>query len=208
MLDRKTYNLMKQKYSKVGSWAVWCPQIDKPKSNMGNMKWAEDEDGLCSILNPRFVLVGLNWSNHGVKENEEGKSAPPETAWKNFHSGYSRGNSYKLRFTLKDTPFWGAYMTDLIKYYPKTDSGEVKKYLQKQPEVVEYNIKRFEEEVSHLGDDPVIVAMHGVAYYYLKKYLKHKYSTIVKIRHYGDRRIGKNLDGYRAETLEVLNQCC
>ncbi len=208
MLDRKTYDLIKQKYSDVGSWAVWCPQIDKPKSNMGNMDWAKDEDRLCSIINPRFVLVGLNWSNHGVVEKEEGKFALPETPWMNFHSGNAHGNSFKLRFALKDTPFWGAYMTDLIKYYPKTCSGDVKEYLKKYPEVVEDNIKRFEEEVSHLGEDPVLVAMHGVAYYYLKKYLRHKYSKIVKIRHYSDRRIGKNLDGYRAEVLGVLNQCC
>lgn len=40
MLDRKTYKLMKRKYGDDASWAVWCPQLDKAKSNMGNMEWA------------------------------------------------------------------------------------------------------------------------------------------------------------------------
>lgn len=82
MLDRKTYKLMKKKYGGVGSWAVWCPQTDKnaPKSNMGNMDWAKDEDSLCSILNPGFVFVGLNLSD------SHGKYSDVKTPWVNFHS--------------------------------------------------------------------------------------------------------------------------
>ena len=55
---------MKKKYGKVASWAVWCPQTDKkaPKSNMGNMAWAKDEEKLCSELNSNFVFVELNKS--------------------------------------------------------------------------------------------------------------------------------------------------
>ncbi len=111
MLDRKTYKLMKKKYGGVGSWAVWCPQTDKnaPKSNMGNMDWTKNEDGLCSVLNPEFVFVGLNLSD------SHGKYSDANTPWVNFHSGNPHGNSFKLRFALKDTQFWGAYMTDLIK---------------------------------------------------------------------------------------------
>ena len=112
MLDKTIYRLMKRKYSDVGSWAVWDDQLDKPKSNMGNMAWAKDEEKLCSELNPNFVFVGLNKSKR-PDENLKDENSNARIPWKNFHSGNSRSHSYKLRYALKGTTFWGAYMTDL-----------------------------------------------------------------------------------------------
>ena len=80
MLDRKTYNLMKKKYGKVASWAVWDEQLDKPKSNMGNMAWAKDEEKLCSELNPNFVFVGLNKSKR-PDENLKDENSSARIPW-------------------------------------------------------------------------------------------------------------------------------
>ena len=201
MLDRKTYKLMKKKYGGVGSWAVWSPQMDKgkPKSNMGNMEWTKDEDYLCSILNPRFVFVGLNLSNR------HGKYSDIKTPWVNFHSGNPHGNSFKLRFSLKDTPFWGAYMTDLIKDVIETDSKKVVPRLKKDKALLERNLKSFENEISYLGGKPVLVAL-GKAVYDLLKDLKGKYE-ILKLPHYSSRM---NKEQYRAvvsETLKTYRRC-
>lgn len=199
MLDRKTYKLMKKKYGGVGSWAVWCPQTDKnaPKSNMGNMDWAKDEDSLCSILNPGFVFVGLNLSD------SHGKYSDANTPWVNFHSGNPHGNSFKLRFALKDTSFWGAYMTDLIKGVKETDSKKVVAKLKKDSALLERNMKEFEREISHLGGKPVLVALGKAVGKFLKPLeLEGKYA-VKELPHYSSRI---NKEQYQAEVLKSLGK--
>lgn len=199
MLDKKTYKLMKKKYGGVGSWAVWCPQTDKnaPKSNMGNMDWTKDEGGLCSILNPEFVFVGLNLSD------SHGKYSDANTPWVNFHSGYPHGNSFKLRFALKDTSFWGAYMTDLIKGVKETDSKKVVSKLKKDSALLERNMKEFEREISHLGGKPVLVALGKAVGKFLKPLeLEGKY-VVKDLPHYSSRI---NKEQYRAEVLKTIGK--
>ena len=210
MLDRKIYKLMKKKYSDVGSWAVWCLQTDKnaPKSNMGNMEWAEDEGKLCSELNPNFVFVGLNKS----KSPEEDSDTKP--AWKNFHSGNSRSHSYKLRYALTGTPFWGAYMTDLIKQMPEdkdpnkvvkaieTKSKDVVRRLKKNKALLERNLKNFEREISHLGGKPVLIALGDDVFDFLQLF-NGKYK-ILPLTHYS--YTGINKEQYRDEVRTILRK--
>ena len=199
MLDKKTYKLMKKKYGGVGSWAVWCTQTDKdkPKSNMGNMDWTKDEDGLCSVLNPEFVFVGLNLSD------SHGKYSDANTPWVNFHSGNPHGNSFKLRFALKDTSFWGAYMTDLIKGVKETDSKKVVAKLKKDSASLERNLKEFEREISHLGGKPVLVALGKVVGKFLKPLeLEGKY-VVKELPHYSSRI---NKEQYRAEVSKTIGK--
>ena len=207
MLDRKIYNRMKKKYRKVASWAVWCDQIDKPTSNMGNMEWEKDEDALCRKLNPNFVFVGLNKSKRPKEESNI------EGPWANFHSGYSNGNSFKLRYALKGTPFWGAYMTDIIKVIRDKDSNrivpaintnsqEICSAIKNDPVVRERNIKKFEEEIALLGGQPVIVAFGDKAYKFLKP-LEGKYK-IEKLPHYSPRWKNISKEEYREIVLETL----
>ena len=199
MLDKKTYTLMKKKYGGVGSWAVWCTQTDKgkPKSNMGNMDWTKDEDSLCSILNPGFVFVGLNLSD------SHGKYSDANTPWVNFHSGNPHGNSFKLRFALKDTSFWGAYMTDLIKGVKETYSKKVVAKLKKDSALLERNLKEFGREISHLGGKPVLVALGKAVGKFLKPLeLEGKY-VVKELPHYSSRI---NKEQYRAEVLKTIGK--
>lgn len=199
MLDKKTYKLMKKKYGGVGSWAVWCTQTDKgkPKSNMGNMDWTKDEDSLCSILNPGFVFVGLNLSD------SHGKYSDAKTPWVNFHSGNPHGNSFKLRFALKDTSFWGAYMTDLIKGVKETDSKKVVSKLKKDSALLEHNMKEFEREISHLGGKPVLIALGKAVYKFLMPLeLEGKY-VVKELPHYSSRI---NKEQYRVEVSKTLGK--
>ena len=195
MLDRKIYNLMKRKYGDVGSWAVWCPQTDKnaPKSNMGNMEWAEDEDKLCEKLTPNIVFVGLN------KSKRSKEKANIKTPWNNFHSGNSRSHSYKLRYALAGTSFEGAYMTDLFKDVEETDSKKVVSIFKKDKAALEKQIKDFEREISHLGGKPVLIALGDAVFGFLQLF-DDKYK-ILPLTHYS--YTGTNKEQYRDKVRKI-----
>ena len=213
MIDRKTYRLMKKKYGKVASWAVWDEQLDKPKSNMGNMAWAKDEGKLCRILNPKFVFVGLNKSKR-PDENSKDENSNAKNPWKNFHSGNSRSHSYKLRYALKGTTFWGAYMTDLIKQMPddenakkvvkaiETKSKDVVRRLKKNKALLERNLKNFEREISHLGGKPVLISLGDDVFDFLQLF-NGKYK-ILPLTHYS--YTGINKEQYRDEVMKILRK--
>ena len=194
MIDKKTYELLKKEYGHVGSWAVWRPAGDTPRSNTDDMSWAQDED-LLQTLNTGFVFVGLNWSStHG----EKGCSS--DSIWKNFHSGYCRQNDYKLRYALQGTRYWGSYITDLIKMYPEVDSGKVHTYLRHHPEVVRNNIETFQKEIALLGKKPVLVAMGRQAFELLDENLSGGYQ-ITMIKHYS---YAISKEDYRRELIARL----
>lgn len=195
MLTNQNYQTMKEKYGDVGSWAIWNRAGSTVKSNTDSMTWVQDPDLLLKI-NTGFVFVGLNGSStHGEQNGHFNNS------WSNFHSGYSYQNDYKLRFALQDTRYWGSYITDVIKHHSEVDSAKVKRYLKNHPEVIKDNIRVFEEELSYLGDKPVLVAMGGEAYRILKQHLSDRY-RIVQIIHYSF-TISK--EDYRRKVLEVLD---
>ena len=195
MLNRNTYSQMKKKYGNVGSWAVWCPPADTPKSNTSNMDWIEDK-ALLSKLNTGFVFVGLNMSKHK-------NASSPKGVWANFHSADTqKQNDYKLRYALMGTKYWGSYITDLIKKYKQVDSNKVTDYLRQNPHVVGRNVKGFVTEIKLLGNNLVLVALGDKVYRLLNKHLKHKF-TVVKVKHYSS-RIGKEI--YRKEVLGVLDK--
>lgn len=134
MIDLERYEMMKERYGQYGSWAVWHPAGNSPKSFTDNMEWVNDPN-LLNILNTGYVFVGLNWSStHG--DVTHGGTIP----WANFHSGYSRQNDYKLRFALAETKYWGSYITDVIKLFAEVDSKKVKSYLNANPDVVRHRM--------------------------------------------------------------------
>ncbi|MBQ9344321.1 MAG: hypothetical protein IJT88_03805 [Kiritimatiellae bacterium] len=197
MITEDTYAVMKEKYGKFGSWAVWERAGGTPSSNTGSMDWV-NEAGLLRILKAKFVFVGLNVSN--TRGNQKGGF---KEDWKNFHSDYSRQKDFKLRFALQDTPYWGSYLTDVIKEHVEGNSREVMKHLREHPEKAKRNIRRFEEELSFLGKHPVLVAMGDNAYDILRKYLgKDGKYPIIKIPHYAARNMGK--EKYREKVLKAL----
>ncbi|MDP6484140.1 MAG: hypothetical protein QGH70_09895, partial [Nitrospinota bacterium] len=69
---------------------------------MGDISFLDDpNDDILAMLDPNTVLVGLNIS--GTIERPFG----------NFHSDNSKAQDYKLRYALRDTRFWGGYLTDI-----------------------------------------------------------------------------------------------
>ena len=153
-----------------------------------------EDPRLLEKLHNKFVLVGLNGSGKHDEFLEFNK------AWYNFHSDYSYGHDYKMRYAFEGTPIWGSYITDIIKYYQEVDSGKVAKYVKSNPSVHKENIDSFEEELTLLGGNPVLVALGGPTYTFLKENLVSDYK-IVRIKHYSY-TIGPEV--YRKECLELL----
>ena len=83
-------------------------------------------------LNDKYVFVALNWAGtHGVQEDKP---------WKNFHSSYPYQNDFKLRYALMDTPFWGSYITDIIKEFPELSSKKVVSHFNNNPNEIKKHI--------------------------------------------------------------------
>lgn len=188
MIETWRHNKLKSKYGQTSSWAIWKEAGLKPKSNTGDMTIFNEN--ICDKLNDRYVFVGLNVS-----------TTPKNEPWKNFHSDSKYQQDYKLRYALKDTKFWGSYITDIIKEYPNVKSSVVRKNLKNNPKKIEENIEKFKNELSILSDKPpVIIAMGNDSYNILNNNLDKKY-TITKILHYSY-RISK--EEYKDKVLSEL----
>jgi hypothetical protein len=109
MIDRKRYELIRQKHGKHASWAIWATQAQKAKSNMGDITIFNNES-IIPQLRPNLLMVGLNLSR-----------ATPEEPFRNFHDSSPRAQDYKIRHAFIGTEFYGAYMTDIIKGLVEVD---------------------------------------------------------------------------------------
>ena len=174
MITRKKFDFIKEKYGQHASWAIWAKQGVTPKSNMGDMSILDPEINkkLLSELNPDTVLVALNFSIDIKLE-----------PWENFHKYRPHATDFKTRYALRDTSLWGAYMTDILKDYPETDSQKVNAHLKKHPELEQQNIVRFLQEIKDIGaTKPFLVAFGNIVYDILKRNLRE--FEMVKIPHY------------------------
>ena len=175
MITREKFDFIKGKYDKHASWAVWAKQGDTPKSNMGDLIVLDPEinKNLLSELDPNVILVGLNFS-------EDVNHKPFE----NFHAG-GKFQDYKTRYALRDSPYWGGYMTDILKDYPEKDSKKVNTHLKKHPALEQQNITKFRQEITDIGaTNPLLVAFGNIVYDILKRNLAD--FEIVKIPHYAN----------------------
>ena len=60
-IDRKKFDLIKNKYHDVGSWAIWADEGEKPISNIGDLSVLDPDinRSLLSKLNPNIIFVGF-----------------------------------------------------------------------------------------------------------------------------------------------------
>jgi hypothetical protein len=101
MIDQARFELIKEKYGHYASWAVWTDGKSKPKENVGELGVFEIDNNtaLLKQLDPNVVLIGLNISRR------------VQFPLGNFHDGRPGSMDYKIRYALKGTTLWGAYMT-------------------------------------------------------------------------------------------------
>lgn len=200
MISLEKFLFIKEKYGEVASWAVWIKAGEKPKSNIGDMSVfdLDKNPDLLNLIHVDVIMVALNFARgKGEKTLSED--------FKNFHDSNQRGQDYKIRYAFEWTPFYGAYMTDIIKNFVMLDSGDVKKYLKKNREFKLENIRNFEKELVEIGSvKPLILAFGTETYNILKEDLSPEYySNLIKLPHYSQ-QISK--EKYRETVLGILGK--
>jgi hypothetical protein len=171
-ISRENYEYIKDKYGHMSSWAIWSKQNGKSKSGMDDISFFYNPSQIIlNTLNPNIILVGLNISER------------IDRVFGNFHPNTSKAQDYKTRYAVKDTMFWGAYMTDIIKSFEEKISGNLMKYLSKNKQFEKENIEKFEQELIDIGSiNPIIIALGNDSYKILKRHFKNY--KIFKVSHY------------------------
>ena len=197
MIPQNKYELIREKHGKYASWAVWAEASDKPKSNMGDMA-IFDNKLVLPLLRSNVLMVGLNRSRFTISE-----------PFRNFHDPSASGQDYKIRFAFKDTDYYGAYMTDIIKGVVEVDSKNIPKHLKENPGVLVESLEIFRQELLDLGAvSPLILAFGRIAYDIIKENLSSaEYGKLIRLTHYSH-QISK--EKYREAVLKEIQQalCC
>jgi hypothetical protein len=193
MISKNHYLEIAYKHGEYASWAIWAEQGETPKSNIGDISIFDlnVNPDILSHLNPSIIMVALNFSRKIKKE-----------VFVNFHDKRPQGQDYKIRYAFKNTKYYGAYMTDIIKNFEEKDSVNVISRIKSDKEFLTQNLNIFEKELSDLkSEDPLIIAFGNHVYNLLLKYFQNKY-TIVKVPHYSN-YISK--ENYRDKVLKILS---
>jgi hypothetical protein len=181
MIDRATFERIRRKHGSYASWAVWSEPSERPKSNIGDLTVLDParNPNLLQILKDDVVMVGLNMSRLSVEE----------LPFRNFHDGSSNGQDFKIRFAFAGTAFYGAYMTDVVKFIPIVDSASLTRHLADQPGVVDENVGRLLEELHDLGARmPTILAFGRATHQFVVKHVpSNAYGRLVRLTHYSHR---------------------
>lgn len=192
MITKERFIEIADKYGEFASWAVWVNEDIKPKSNIGDISIfdLDKNPNLLETLNPNVVMVGLNFSRTIERK-----------PFVNFHDNRPQGQDYKIRYAFRDTEYYGAYMTDIIKDFEEEISGNVLSYLKSNKEFELNNVRLFEQEIKDLKCvEPLIIAFGNITYNLLNKHFSETYN-IKKVMHYSHQISKKN---YRASVWKTL----
>lgn len=191
MINREKFEFIKEKYGYVASWAVWTDESDKPKSNIGDLNILDPEINkkLLSQLNSNVILVGLNISRGDIK-----------VPLANFHDKRPEATDYKIRFAFRGSPYWGGYMTDIIKDFDQKSSGKVVSFLRENKSFEEENVRSFRQELIDIGAiNPILISFGNDAFNILNRNFKSEFK-ILKVPHYANYT---NKEKYREKVESV-----
>ena len=193
MIDQTKFEFIKEKYGYYASWAIWADAGKKPKDNVGDLRVfnIKNNPGLFQQLNPDIILVGLNVSRGTM-----------EVPLANFHDARSAAQDFKIRYALNSSPFWGAYMTDIIKDFDQKKSGKMMSYLRRNKPFERENARSFHQEINDLGSqNTTIIAFGNDVYKILTRNFTNEY-RILKVPHFS-KYCSK--EKYREEVSRVLH---
>ena len=174
-IERDRFQRIREKYWNVASWAVWAEEGATSKSNVGVLSVLDPSSNpvLLDELNPDVVFVGLNISRSVITQ-----------PFANFHDARPQSTDFKIRFALKGTPFWGGYMTDVIKDFEEKTSGKLVTYLRQHPDFEREQVRLFLKELSDVTDvEPTLIAFGNAAHAILTRNLSRTH-RIAKVPHY------------------------
>lgn len=196
MITSEVYEELKEKFGPTASWTVWEEPANenwKSKDSISEMTPFKDPVELSGILNDNYIFVGFNPAQHDTDHIA--------SDWENFHSGDARrSQDYKLRYALRDTPFWGSFITDIYPEIIDTDLSSAKRKINKK--ATDKSISNILSARKILGDKAVIVAVGRAAYDVLKDKLPDNI-VLKKILHYSSY---VNIDKYRETVLKQLGE--
>jgi hypothetical protein len=179
MINQRLFEKIKKYHKNYASWAIWARENkgERPTDSMGDLSIFEEKNiaKYLNQLNPNIIMVGLNIS----KEIRKPLS--------NFHG--SNGGAYKIRYAFRDSPFWGAYMTDIIKGHVQAQAVKMMDDLKTKKGVAfeKKNVRDFRKEIKDLGvKNPTIIAFGNDAHTILNRNIALEYK-VVKIPHYSSR---------------------
>lgn len=194
IIDIKMFESIERRHGGYASWAVWADAADKPKSNIGDLSIFDLEvnRSLLTSLQASVVMVGLNISRSF--------SEP----FRNFHDSSPKATDFKIRHAFKNTKYYGAYMTDIIKGIEMVASNDLLAHLKESPGLLEKNIETFREELRDLASNkPLILAFGSAAHKIMVDNVDDaEYSTLIRLTHYSH-QIGK--EKYRDTVLNQIN---
>ncbi len=178
-MDRKHFDRIKQRHGSYASWAVWAESSGKPKSSIDDISVldADANPALLPTLRNDVVMVGLNIAR------------PFSEPFRNFHDPSPRANDFKIRYAFTYTPYYGAYMTDMIKGFEEPKSTEVLKRLKAGLIDVKKHVEGFLQELADLQFvKPTILAFGAAACGLVADNIPdNAYSRLIKLTHYSHR---------------------
>jgi len=192
MIDQTKFEFIKKNYGQYASWAIWAEAGVKPKDNVGDLSVFDIKKNtkLFQQLKPNIILVGLNISRGAM-----------DVPLANFHDARSEAMDFKIRYALIGSPFWGAYMTDIIKDFDQKASGKVMSFLRSNKSFEKENAQLFRKEINDLGSqNPTLIAFGNDVHTILTRNFPNEYK-IFKIPHYSN--YGSK-EKYREEVSRIL----
>jgi hypothetical protein len=177
MVTRDTFDLVRRKHGRHASWAVWAEARTGPKSNVADLRVLDPDQNrtLLDTLRTDVVMLGLNLSRY-----------QPPGDFANFHDPRPTGQDYKIRYAFAGTPYYGAYMTDLIKDFVMLESGDVLRSLAAHPELVAPHVRTLLEELDDVGATrPTVIAFGNDAYRLARRHIPPShYPRLTAVTHY------------------------
>ena len=186
MISNETFIEIRKRFARFASWAVWAGDGKNPKDNIGDLSVLNPDENstLLETLHGKSILLGLNISRS------------IDRPFGNFHDPRPMATDFKIRYALKDTSYWGSYMTDIIKDFEEKASGKMMSFLKRNKDFEEDNIQKLREEIKVLGfTNPVLVTFGKDAEMIAQRNLAGKFQ-IVRVPHYAS-YISK--EDYRAQ---------
>jgi hypothetical protein len=179
MLTQSIFNHLAGKYSCYGSWAVWNPDDQADTSVITeNVK----------DLKNSVIVVGLNCSGRFAKRAHRhlGNSVEGHEGWQNFHGGKQ---DRKLMYALNDSPYRGAYLTDVIKGEFDVSSANVRERIDQRLIDIGKHVTAFRDEMNDWAVDSnaLFILLGGTVEQLFKGYLAPFYKNHVRVDHYARR---------------------
>ncbi|WP_432415740.1 hypothetical protein ACRHM7_07350 [Chromohalobacter israelensis] len=176
MIDIEKFFEIRERFGHFASWAVWADEGVKPKDNIDDLSVLNpgENPNLLQIVHANAILLGLNISRE------------IERPFGNFHDPRPMATDFKIRYALKGTDYWGAYMTDVVKDFEEKVSGNVMSFLRHNKDFERESIQKLREEIKALGfPHPILVAFGKDTEKIVKRNLSQEF-RIIGIPHYAN----------------------